>query len=97
VLTRFEKGPHLEIHPTDAAARSIISGQRVRVRNDRGAFLAEAVVTERARPGVVVAPALWLSSLTPDGRNVNHTTSQAVTDMGGGATFYDNLVEVEGG
>ncbi|OJT16595.1 molybdopterin oxidoreductase [Archangium sp. Cb G35] len=96
VLTRFEKGPHLEIHPTDAAARSIINGQRVRIRNDRGAFLADAVVTERARPGVVVAPSLWSSSLTPDGRNVNHTTSQSVTDMGGGATFYDNLVEVEG-
>ncbi len=75
---------------------SIISGQRVRIRNDRGAFLADAVVTERARPGVVVAPSPWWSALTPDGRNVNHTTSQALTDIGGGATFYDNLVEVEG-
>jgi hypothetical protein len=32
--------------------------------------------------------------MSPDNRNVNWTTSQAVTDMGGGATFYDNLVEV---
>ena len=26
--------------------------------------------------------------------NVNGTTSSALTDMGGGATFFDNLVEV---
>ena len=30
----------------------------------------------------------------PAGRNVNSTTSSALTDMGGGATFFDNLVEV---
>jgi hypothetical protein len=27
--------------------------------------------------------------------NINQLTSQALTDMGGGATFYDVLVEVE--
>jgi hypothetical protein len=25
---------------------------------------------------------------------VNNTTSSALTDMGGGATFFDNMVEV---
>ena len=33
--------------------------------------------------------------LSPDARNVNELTSQALTDMGGGATFHDALVEVE--
>jgi len=46
------------------------------------------------RPGVVVAPSIWWRTLAADGRNVNWTTSQALTDMGRGATFYDNLVEV---
>jgi len=32
--------------------------------------------------------------MSPDRSNANHTTSQALTDIGGGATFYDNLVEV---
>jgi anaerobic selenocysteine-containing dehydrogenase len=52
------------------------------------------VVTERVQPGVVLAPSIWWRTLSQDNRNVNWTTSQAVTDMGGGATFYDNLVEV---
>ena len=34
--------------------------------------------------------------LTEDGTNANHTTSQALTDLGAGATFYDNMVEVTG-
>ena len=34
------------------------------------------------------------TSSAPGRRNVNSTTSSALTDMGGGATFFDNLVEV---
>jgi hypothetical protein len=42
---------------------------------------------------VAVACGLYWSKLTP-GANPNRTTSSALTDMGGGATFFDNLVEV---
>lgn len=94
VLKRFEGEPTLEINPLDAAARSLVTGDRLRVWNDRGAFEVAAVVTERVKPGVVVAPSIWWRKLAGDGRNVNMTTAQALTDMGGGATFYDNLVEV---
>jgi anaerobic selenocysteine-containing dehydrogenase len=66
----------------------------VRVFNDRGAFEAAAVVTDRARRGVVVGPGGWWHRNTPAGRNVNAVTGQALTDMGNGPTFYDCLVEV---
>jgi len=66
----------------------------VRVWNDRGAFTAEAVVSDRVRPGVVAAPSVWWGKLTDDGTNANETTSQAVTDLGNGATFFDNRVDV---
>jgi len=66
----------------------------VTIFNDRGSFAAEAVITDRVRPGVVSAPSVWWGKLTSDGANANHTTSQALTDIGAGATFYDNLVEV---
>ncbi|HUJ13761.1 MAG TPA: molybdopterin dinucleotide binding domain-containing protein, partial [Thermoanaerobaculia bacterium] len=72
----------------------IREGQIVTIFNDRGSFSAGAVITDRVRPGVVSAPSVWWGKLTGDGKNANHTTSQAVTDIGGGATFYDNLVEV---
>jgi anaerobic selenocysteine-containing dehydrogenase len=89
-----EKGPRLEIHPADAAARGIASGDTVRIRNDRGSFTATAHVSDRARPGVVVAPSIWWKKLSPDGANANAVTSQALTDFGRAATFYDCLVEV---
>ncbi|HUP46989.1 MAG TPA: molybdopterin oxidoreductase family protein [Thermoanaerobaculia bacterium] len=93
-LRRAAGEPTLEIHPDDAASRAIDDGAAVTILNDRGAFGARAVVTDRVRPGVVSAPSVWWGKIAPDGRNANHTTSEALTDVGGGATFYDNLVEV---
>jgi anaerobic selenocysteine-containing dehydrogenase len=90
-----EGTPRLEIHPDDAAARGIATGDGVSVHNDRGCFAATARVTDRARPGVVVAPSIWWKKLSPDGHNANAVTSQALTDFGRAATFYDCLVEVE--
>ena len=89
-----EVGPTLEIHPDDAKPRAIETGTPVQIFNGRGDFLAKAVVTDRARAGVVSAPSIWWSKLVPGGRNANSTTSEELTDLGGGATFYDNLVEV---
>ncbi|HKS22383.1 MAG TPA: molybdopterin oxidoreductase family protein [Thermoanaerobaculia bacterium] len=93
-LRRAAGKPIVEIHADDAGRRGIAAGARVRVWNDRGAFTAEAVISAKVRPGVVAAPSIWWGKLTDDGANANETTSQAVTDMGGGATFFDNRVEV---
>ena len=89
-----EKTPHLDIQADDATARGIATGDPVRVFNDRGSLLAIARVTDRARPGVVVAPSVWWRKLAPGGENANAVTSQALTDLGRAATFYDCLVEV---
>ncbi|MFN0084362.1 MAG: molybdopterin-dependent oxidoreductase [Blastocatellia bacterium] len=94
-FVKAEKEPFLDIHPEDAAARRIAEGDRVRVFNDRGEFRLKARVTDRARPGVVVALSVWWKKLTSDGCNANDVTSQALTDLGAAATFYDALVEVE--
>ncbi len=94
-LRATEGEPTLEIHPLDAAARGIQPGQAVRVFNDRGHFTVRAEVTERARPGVVVALSIWWKKLAGDGKNVNEVTHQQLTDIGRGASFYDCLVEVE--
>src|SRR5437763_2572123 len=96
-LRRAAGKPTLEIPADDAARRGISAGERVTIFNDRGSFAAEAVITDRVRPGVVSAPSVWWGKLTEDGRNANQTTSQALTDIGRGATFYDNLVEVRSG
>jgi anaerobic selenocysteine-containing dehydrogenase len=92
-----EKSPAVHINPADAAARGIAEGSPVRIFNHRGEFQARAVVTDRVRAGVAMATSIWWRKLSPDGRNCNQVTSQALTDMGDGATFYDCLVEIARG
>ena len=97
-LPRFredDKEPEIELHAEDAAARRLRDGDRVRVFNDRGAFRAVARVNGKPRRGVVVALSVWWKKFAPDGRNANEVTSQRTADLGGAATFYDCLVEVE--
>lgn len=96
-LRATEGEPHVDMHPADAAQRAIADGDEVRIFNDRGTLRARARVTERARAGLVVGLSIWWKKLAPDGRNANEVTSQALTDLGGSATFYDCLVEVERG
>jgi anaerobic selenocysteine-containing dehydrogenase len=85
----------LLLHPDEAAVRGVESGDRVRVWNDRGHFFARAIVTEEVRPGVVASYGVRWARLSEAGLTVNDTTAQRLSDMGGGATFYDNAVEVE--
>jgi anaerobic selenocysteine-containing dehydrogenase len=94
-LRRQYPEPTLEIHPLDAEPRGITDGEWVRIFNDRGSFQARAIVAETVKPGVVVSQSIWWNRYTPDGVNCNTTTSTALTDYGAGATFFDNLVEVE--
>jgi anaerobic selenocysteine-containing dehydrogenase len=83
------------MHPDDAARRGIAEGDAVRVYNDRGSYELKARINGKPRLGVVVAPSVWWKKFSPDGRNANNVTSQRTADLGGGATFYDCLVEVE--
>ena len=59
-----------------------------------GGSVARVDLSGNVHPGVAVACGLYWSKLTPGAANPNRTTSSALTDMGGGATFFDNLVEV---
>src|SRR5438128_2113081 len=91
----FEREPHLDMHRSDAERRGIRDGDLVRIFNDRGGYTLRARVNGKPRPGVVVAPSVWAKKYSRDGGNANNVTSQRTTDLGGGATFYDCLVEVQ--
>ncbi|MEN9791149.1 MAG: hypothetical protein RLZZ63_807, partial [Gemmatimonadota bacterium] len=93
-LQRAAREPEVSLHPRDAERRGITEGMRVTVENDRGHFEATARLREGIREGVAWAPGIWWAKCSPDGRNVNATTSQRLTDMGAGPVFYDNLVEI---
>ncbi|MFP5276809.1 MAG: molybdopterin-dependent oxidoreductase [Acidobacteriota bacterium] len=84
----------IEMHPQDAAARSIAEGETVRVYNDRGSLTLTAMLNPSLPAGVVAARLDW-AKFHPGAANVNVLTSERLTDLGGGPTFYSTLVEVE--
>ncbi len=83
----------LEMHRTDAAVRAIETGDEVEVFNGRGSVALKALVNMQVSVGVVAARLDW-NKLSGGGRNVNALTSETLTDIGGGPTFYSTLVEV---
>jgi anaerobic selenocysteine-containing dehydrogenase len=83
------------MHRADAEPRSIESGDRVRLFNDRGSCFFTAEVNGAVRQGVVRAPSVRWNKLGSNGYNANALTSDRLTDLGGGPVFYSCLVEVE--
>jgi len=88
------KNQRLEMHPQDAEARGIADGDAVRIWNDRGALMLTAMMNASLPAGVVAGQLDW-AKLSGKGGNVNALTSERLTDIGAGATFYSTLVEVE--
>jgi anaerobic selenocysteine-containing dehydrogenase len=86
--------PTVQLHSSDAVSRGIANGATVRVFNHRGTMKLAAKITDDTREGV--ATILWGHWRDHPGAEgfVNDLTSQALTDLGGGATFYDCRVEI---
>jgi anaerobic selenocysteine-containing dehydrogenase len=84
--------PVIRISPADAKMRKIISGQKIRVFNLTGELIGNASVSNRVPTGIVVFPnGIWFK----EGGGVNHLISAEETDIGFGAAFHDNRVEIE--
>jgi anaerobic selenocysteine-containing dehydrogenase len=84
----------LTMSPADAASRSIVSGDAVLVFNERGRCVLKAQVADNVGSGVVCAPSVRWPKNSPERNGINVLTSQRLTDMGGGPTFYSCLVQV---
>jgi anaerobic selenocysteine-containing dehydrogenase len=85
----------LMIHPDDAAPRGVTTGDEVRVANARGSFLAVADVSDLVRPGVVASTKGRWPAYAKGGATINATVAERDSDMGGGAVFHDNRVQVD--
>jgi anaerobic selenocysteine-containing dehydrogenase len=93
-VQEMEEPGLLEMDPSDARARGISNGDRVRVFNHRGEVFLKARVDGAVQPGVVSARLNWAKH-TPGFQSINALTSEKLADMGNSATFYSVLVEVE--
>jgi anaerobic selenocysteine-containing dehydrogenase len=93
--SRRRSGPPLiRVHPDDAAVRGLATGCEARVWNDRGAFTACVEVTDRVRRGVVASTKGRWPRHVKGAATVNATVDERDADMGGGAVFHDNRVEI---
>jgi len=104
---RLVKGPPrctLLIHPTDAAARGIASGDTVELASTTGRVRVPAEVSDEIMPGVVSLPHGWghgragtqlsVANAHP-GASVNDVTSEALYDaLSGNAALSGLCVEV---
>lgn len=92
LIRRFAGEPFLMMAPGDAAARGIAHGDRVRIFNLRGQLETAVRIDFGLREGCVCMPnGRWIS----DGGTVNFLSLGRETDLGYGAAFHDNLVQVE--
>lgn len=92
-MMRGEHYPVIFMHPEDARERGVREGDWLRLFNDRGQAFVRARVGDWTQPGVAVSPSLWWNQHSPGGQNVNALTTDAVSDLGGGAAFHTNLVQ----
>ncbi|HBG05125.1 MAG: formate dehydrogenase [Geobacteraceae bacterium GWC2_58_44] len=93
-LRQKQGGMRLKMNPADAGERGLGDGERVVAWNELGEVTFLLSVTEKVPGGVVVAEGVWWLAFAPGSRSVNALTSQRLTDLGGGSTFYDNRVDV---
>jgi anaerobic selenocysteine-containing dehydrogenase len=64
------------------------------VFNDRGEMQATVAVSNRVRPGVAATAKGFWPKRVGGSANANATVAERDSDMGGGAVFHDNRVEV---
>jgi anaerobic selenocysteine-containing dehydrogenase len=85
-------GPRVSMNPRDTVARGIGEGDRVRIFNDRGSLVLRVAMDLGVKPGCISVPNGWWIE---EGGTVNFCSRGRETDMGHGAAFHDNLVQVE--
>lgn len=90
-----EETSALWMHTDDAAPRGITHGDQVRVFNNRGSVLLKASVNGAVHKGVVRCPSVSWPKRNGNRHGINVLSSERLTDIGGGPTFYSCLVQVE--
>jgi anaerobic selenocysteine-containing dehydrogenase len=91
MIGEVNPGPRVSLHPTDARELGIEEGDRVRISNERGEIELTAYFDYGVKRGCVVAHnGRWIS----EGGAVNFLSKGRETDMGYGAAFHENRVEI---
>jgi anaerobic selenocysteine-containing dehydrogenase len=91
---RVQGEPTALVHPDDATARGITEGELIRVFNERGEFVARAVLSEEVAAGVVLSSMGGWRAQAKGLSTVNAVSPVEFADLGNAPTFSDTRVEV---
>jgi anaerobic selenocysteine-containing dehydrogenase len=84
----------VHLHPLDASARGLATGDRAQITNGRHTIEATVAVDASLRPGVATMPkGMWRRD-GHQGFTANVFAPDHLADLAGGATFNDARVEV---
>ena len=93
IIKETNQEPCVIISPDDARMRCLTEGQKIRAFNLNGELLSRVSISNRVQTGLAVFPnGIWFK----EGGGVNQLISGVETDIGYGAAFHDNRIEIEG-
>lgn len=91
MIDQFDDASLIFINPSDALVKGITDGEIIEVFNDQGTIEGKAKFDFGLRAGcILIKNGRWMH----EGGSVNLLTRQIETDMGYGAAFYDNRVDI---
>lgn len=90
-----EGQPDVMMHPDTAAKENLSEGDKVRLKNHRGAVILQVRLFEGLIPGILIAEGLHKNSAHDDGNGINMLTGADATAPHGGAAFHDIKVNIE--
>jgi anaerobic selenocysteine-containing dehydrogenase len=92
MIRKLSPKPQVSVNPEDAKKRGVDNNSLVKIYNDRGSLTLEAKFDFGIKPGCIsITNGWWIS----EGGTVNFCSLGRETDMGYGAAFHDNLVEIK--
>ncbi|HKK41803.1 MAG TPA: molybdopterin-dependent oxidoreductase, partial [Bacteroidales bacterium] len=92
IIKKVAGNPAAEISAKDAAARNIRDGNLIRIFNDKGEITGRVRISSCVQEGTIVLHnGIWMN----EGGGGNYLIKGTETDMGYGAAFHDNMVEIE--
>lgn len=87
--------PRVFVHPEDAAARGLVEGARVRLRNGRGALSLTLACTTDMPRGLARVDGMPRAADVPEGLGINALVAPDVSDLGDGNVLYSTRVDLE--
>ncbi|WP_462379232.1 molybdopterin-dependent oxidoreductase [Pseudomonas sp. Marseille-QA0892] len=79
-LNALNPHPFIEVHPTDAGALRVASGDHLEIRSRRGRAVLPVQISDRVQPGNAFAPFHW-NDLYGENLAINALTSDAVDPL----------------